>query len=226
MNLRKNTPADAVVVDEPTAGSSKRVLVAGGVAAGLAVVAAMSYVLLSGGSGDTETGVVAAAKNPVAQSKPTASAATSAPAIKKFTGKNARDPFKALVVEPAAVVGATAGATPAPTAAPAPGGTGSTSPTAAPIGGSSTPVTLPSPTYSSPAPSATKAKSTTISMVAVASGDTSARLKVDGKSYEVKPLEEFGTYFKLLNLRESTCGAVQYGDVTFDLCEGESRTFR
>lgn len=219
MNLRKNTPADAVVVEEPTAGSSKRLLVAGGVAAGLAVVAAMSYVLLSGGSGDTETGVVAAAKNPVAQSKPTASAATSAPAIKKFTGKNARDPFKALVVEPVA-------ASAAPTGAPAPGGTGSTSPTAAPVGGSSTPVTLPSPTYSSPAPSATKAKSTTISMVAVASGDTSARLKVDGKSYEVKPLEEFGSYFKLLNLRESTCGAVQYGDVTFDLCEGESRTFR
>jgi predicted component of type VI protein secretion system len=179
----------------------------------------MSYVLLSGGSGDSETGVVAGAKNPVAKTKPTASAAKSAPAIKKFTGKNARDPFKALVVEPVAAAPGPAASSPAPTA----------NPTAAPVGGPATPVTVPSSSYtapSTPAPSATTAKSTTITMVAVASGDTSARIKVDGKSYEVKPLEQFGTYFKLLNLRESSCGAVQYGDVTFDLCVGQSRTFR
>ncbi len=99
MNLRKNAPTDTVAVDEAVEGSNKRVLVAGGIAAGLAVVAAMSYVLLSGGSGEVGTAVVAAPQG-TASSQPTAppSKASSSPAIKKFTGKNARDPFKPLVV--------------------------------------------------------------------------------------------------------------------------------
>lgn len=229
MNLRKNTPADAVVVEEPSEGSNKKVLVAGGVAAGLAVVAAMSYVLLAGGSDDTETGVVAAAKHTVTQ-KPTAapSPAKSAPAIQKFTGKNARDPFKALVVEPAAASG---GST-ASTSGSSSGSTGSSSGTGS-TSGSTSGSTTSGGTVANPVGGSTSGstpKSTdpvTITLVSVTSTDTAATFTLDKQSYKnVKPQATFGTYFKLLNLTEGKCGAVQYGDVTFDMCEGDSLTLR
>ena len=67
----------------------------------------------------------------------------------------------------------------------------------------------------------------TITLVSVASGDTLANFSLDAKAYKgVKPQATFGTYFKLLNLTEGKCGAVQYGDVTFEMCEGDSLTLR
>lgn len=229
MNLRKNTPADAVVVEEPTEGSNKRVLVAGGVAAGLAIVAAMSYVLLSGGSDNTDTGVVAAAKHTVATPQPTAAPAKSAPAIKKFTGKNARDPFKALVVEPVAASGGT-GATGSP--ASGSGSSGSTSATGSTSGTTSGSTTsggtsVTPGTVSGVGSAPKSANPVTITLVSVTASDTAASFKLDKQAYSgVKPQQTFGTYFKLLNLTEGKCGAVQYGDVTFEMCEGDSLTLR
>ena len=85
--------------------SRKQALIAGGVAAGLAVVAAMSYFLLFSG-GDDAASTAVAPRRRRRQRRPVQrradGRATSAPAIKKYTGKTARDPFKALVVEPAA----------------------------------------------------------------------------------------------------------------------------
>ena len=63
----------------------------------------------------------------------------------------------------------------------------------------------------------------TIKMVSVASNNSNANIKVDSKPFNgVKPMEEFGEHFKLLNLHDGKCGAVQYGDITFDLCEGKT----
>ncbi len=221
MNLRNNAPAEGGVVDAGESSSRKKLLVGGGLAAALAVVAAMSYVFLAGSDNAGDTGVVASAGHS-ATSRPTTEptgTATSAPAIKKFTGKNAKDPFKPLVVEQAASTGAAtvAGGSPAaPAGTPVPGVTPSTST-------SVSPAVSPTTTPATPAP---QAKSMKITMVAVSTGDTTARITVDSKTYDVKPLGEFGSYFKLLNLRESKCGAIQYGDATFDLCEGQSRLVR
>lgn len=74
-----------------------------------------------------------------------------------------------------------------------------------------------------PAPVAPPAPAVKVTMAAVSSANTSAKIRVDSKSFTVAPLEEFGP-FKLLNLRDGSCGAVQFGDVVFDLCEGGSRT--
>src|SRR4051794_759192 len=130
MNLRKNAPADGVVVDEAVEQAGrKKLFVAGGVAAALAVVAAMGFVFLTGGDDPVDTGVVAsAAHSPAALVPPTAptGTATSAPAIKKFTGSNARDPFKALVVEAAGTGAAVAGS--GSTVAATVGSTGTTAP--------------------------------------------------------------------------------------------------
>jgi hypothetical protein len=224
MNLRKNAPADDVA-DAPVEESNKRLLVIGGVAAGLAVVAAMSYVLLSGGSEDPDLGVIASPGRTVA-AQPSAppTGAASAPAIKKFTGKNARDPFKALVVEPvaaAAGTGSTSGTTSGTTGTTSGTTTGTTSGTTS---GSTTPTVAPtaSPTA---APRATDP--VTITLVSVAAGDTSANFKLDGTAVKgVKPQATFATYFKLLNLTQGKCGAIQYGDVTFEMCEGDSITLR
>lgn len=228
MNLKKNAPAEAVVVDESATGSNKRVLVAGGIAAGLAVVAAMSYVLLSGGSGDTATGVVATPKR-TATAQPSAAptAAPSAPAIKKFNGSNARDPFKALVVEPVAAAPGGAAGSGSPVVGGASGGgspaTTAPSPTAPPT----VPSTAPTPVTPSVTSKPRSADPVTISLVSVASNDTSANFTLNTKAYKgVKPQATFGTYFKLLNLTQGKCGAVQYGDVTFEMCKGDSLTLR
>ncbi|GAB3597232.1 hypothetical protein GCM10027446_25020 [Angustibacter peucedani] len=225
MNLRKNAPADGVVVDEAgEQASRKKLFVAGGVAAALAVVAAMGYVFLTGGD-DTaaDTGVVASAHHPAATATvaPTGTA-TSAPPIKKFDGSNARDPFKALVEEAAGTGAATAGSTNAATA----GSTGTTAPANVPSSTSTHSVSVPSSSPTKTSKPAPQVKSIKISMIAVSDGDTQARIKVDDKTYDVKPLNQFASYFKLLNLREGTCGAIQYGDATFDLCEGQSRLVR
>lgn len=233
MKLSKSEPAD----DLQESGSRKRLLVASGVAVGVAAVAGMAFVFLTSGPDDA----VSSAPVPPVHSTATVtgtgttSTTTTAPVIKKFTGKIAHDPFRALVTEAAAGGSATGGAAAGGTVpgGAVPGGavaTTATGPVANPV--PSTDVTTPTQSVSSPSASTTKAPQATaapavkISMVAVASGDTSARLKVDSKFYTVKPQEEFGTYFRLLNLRESRCGAIQYGDVTFDLCEGQTRTVR
>jgi len=75
-----------------------------------------------------------------------------------------------------------------------------------------------------PAPVAPPAPQVKVTMAAVSSANTSAKITIDSKSFTVAPLEEFGSFFKLLNLRDGSCGAIQFGDVVFDLCEGGSRT--
>ncbi len=221
MNLRKNAPADGVVVDEAAASAGrKRLLVAGGLAAALALVAAMGYVFLTGGDDAAETGVVASGPRVQGTATPLPTGtATSAPPIKKFNGKNARDPFKPLVVEQVAstaspstgTTGGSTGTTGGSTGTTG-GSTGTTGGTAGTTGDSTT------PRSTSPV---------TIKLVTVNASDTSATFLLDQKQYAgVEPMKTFGRYFKLLNLRQGKCGAVQYGDVTFDLCEGQSLTLR
>ncbi|KQX66712.1 hypothetical protein [Angustibacter sp. Root456] len=247
MNLRKNTPADAVVVEEPTEGSNKKVLVAGGVAAGLAVVAAMSYVLLSGGSDAAETGVVAAAKHTVGQQPSAAPSASSAPAIKKFTGKNARDPFKALVVEPAAASVGTTGAA----GSPASGMTGSTSGTGTPSGTTSGSTTSGSTSNSGSAsggvpsgdgqittsptrlviqmdpPTLADKESFGLSYARFGVGSADASIDTKLKVYKVKVGNTFAGHFRLTRLWHSSaedkyCASLLYGDSAFEICGNDS----
>src|SRR4051794_1976533 len=98
MNLRKSSVSDEAPAAGAPSGDRKTLLIAGGVAAGLAVVAAMSSFLLSGGDDDlTSAAPPASAAASRIAAAPT-DTATAAPTIKKYTGKSARDPFKALVV--------------------------------------------------------------------------------------------------------------------------------
>jgi hypothetical protein len=198
MNLRKKSPADGVV-DESAPGSRKGLIVTAGVAAGLAVVVGMGYVLVSGGDDAAETGVVASAKHtPAAGSTatPTAAAkAKAAPAIKKYTNKTARDPFKALVVEPVSSTGGGAG----------------TSPTA----GATAPATQPTDTAPEGA--------TTITLVSVTSTNSSANFMVNSEpANAVKKGQTFGEHFKLMDLSGGKCATVQFGDISVNMCEGKS----
>lgn len=210
--LKRNEPSEPVdpyQVEGDRAANRTKLLLGVGVVAAL-VAAAAGWFVLSSGGGTTSAG----GSGPVATAAPTGPAATTAPSatasapIQKYTGKNARDPFKALVVAPVAV------ATPASS----PGSGGGPSPsTSAPTSGP-----VPSSTTPSPTATATPATPTKVTMVTVAADDASARISVSSKVYDVKPLEKFATNFKLLNLYGGRCGAIQYGDVTFDLCEGQS----
>jgi hypothetical protein len=242
MNLRKNNaPDEGVVVDEAgQSASRKKLFVAGGVAAALVAVGGLSYVVLGSGGDDVPTGAVAVTHTPAA-SQPTdaPSTATSAPAIAKFKGSNARDPFKALVVENAAATSGTGSAAATSSGSSSSSTSGSSSSAGASTSGSTTGGTgtgtaATGTTAGSGSTDAGTSGSTTylprpktglkVTLVSVVSNDTSAVVTVDGQKYTVKPLDEFDTYFRLLNLRQGRCGAVQFGDVAFDLCEGQSIT--
>ena len=170
-----------------------------------------------------------------------------APPIKKYVAVKARNPFAPLVSVPVAAA-APAGGTPAgSTTGSSPVGTGTVGVgsvgggtvsgmvggviTGGTLGGTFGGGTVGGGTVSggtvsgtTPPPAAVPAPQVKIGMDAVSADNSKARMRVAGKTYTVKPLEEFGTYFKLLNLRDGGCGAIQYGDIVFDLCEGGSRT--
>jgi hypothetical protein len=199
--------------DQGTAATGrKRLLVAGGVAAGLAAVAGVAFVLLTGGTDPAPDGAASPDVKAVATRLPATDAptgpATGAPtasgAIKTYSGKSAKDPFAPLVVEP--VSGdASAGTAAAGTAAAgtAPDGT-------APATGQTTGSGASRPT-----------KAQTVKMLSVTG--SSASLSVDSVKHKARIGQTFGTYYKLLSLSSTDpCGLVQYGDVTVELCEGKS----
>lgn len=190
---------------EPDGGGNRTKLLAlGGVAAFL-VLALVAYLLVFSGGGDV---VEEATPTP----KPAAPAAgpepDAAPAVApKLSNKNfGRDPFKALIVEPAAAVAPVAptGTVPAGTTdgSVLPGATtGSTG------SGSTTPET------STPAVST----SHTFKVVDVAPDNSRISVRVDGKVYRnLKAGEVFATYFKV-RLISGQVNSFQYGDEKFNV---------
>jgi hypothetical protein len=192
-------------VEEVPPSSRRNLLVLGGVAGALAVGAGAYFLLFAGGSDPEVTGAALAPRTPrVVASAP--ATAPVAPPIKKYVSVKARNPFAPLVSVPVAAAAPAGGTTTGVT-----GGTTVFPPTTGGTG--TTPTAVPAPQIK-------------VALNAVSDDNTTARIRVAGKTYTVKPLEEFGTYFKLLNLRDGSCGAVQYGDIVFDICEGGTRTLR
>jgi hypothetical protein len=214
-----DAPAPVAPALEEAAPSNRRNLVIlGGVAGALAVGAGAYFLLFAGGSDPEVTGAAVLPRTPrVVASAP--ATAPAAPPIKKYVSVKARNPFAPLVSVPVAAAAPAGGTTTGVT-----GGTtaGTSGITVGTTGGSTTGSTGGSGTT----PTAVPAPQIKVALNAVSDDNTAARIRVAGKTYTVKPLEEFGTYFKLLNLRDGSCGAVQYGDIVFDICEGGTRTLR
>ncbi|MGL4173420.1 MAG: hypothetical protein ACRCTR_05010 [Actinomycetota bacterium] len=211
-------PAPEPEVPEPTS-SKRRVLVGGGVAVGLAAVAGITFVLLSGG-GDTRneptanitlraTGQAGApTANPTAA--PTASALPTT--VPSQNSDDFTDPFIALV---------NFDEVPAPTdpAVPADNGTDPVDPGTDPAD----PGTDPADPGTDPS---TGGQADTAQKVSLSSiSKATAVFAVNAKKHTVTEGESFAEYFKLLAI-EGECGSVQYGDVTFQLCEGDSVSLR
>lgn len=191
---------------EGTGGNRTKLLALGGAVA-LLVVALVAYLLVfSGGDEPLEEGVP-----PVT---PSSSGAGADPApepatntLPKLSNKNfGKDPFKALIVEPAAAVAPVAadpiGTTPGTTGTVLPGATtGSTD-----TGGSA-------PSTSTPAEST----SHTFKVVDVAPDNSRISVRVDGKVYRnLKAGEVFATYFKV-RLISGQVNSFQYGDEKFNV---------
>jgi len=234
-------PAPVTTVEEVAEPKRRNVIILGAVAGALAVGAGAYFLLFAGGS-DPEIGAA-----PVTPRSPRVVASAPAPApvappIKKYVAVKARNPFTPLVSVPVAAA-APAGGTSAGSAtgsSPMGGGTVGGGTVSGMVGGGSSGGTVGgivsggtvsgglvgggTVSGATPLPAAVPAPQVKIGMDAVSADNSRARMRVAGKTYTVKPLEEFGTYFKLLNLRDGGCGAVQYGDIVFDLCEGGSRT--
>lgn len=238
-------PADQ---GEDAPSSRRTVTLLAAIAAALALGAGIYFLLLSGGEADAVAAPLVKAPAVVA---PAAAPSAAPTPVTKQKAVKARNPFVALVVLPAqgsdgspsGATGVVSGAVPV---------SGSSPPlpvvpvaqvpvTRAPVTRvpvSSVPVG-PVPAAPSPitvvgavpvTPGAPAAPSrpipVTVKLAAVSADNTVALLTVAGKAVRVKAGAEFGTDYRLLNLRDGSCGAVQLGSVVVDLCEGKSYTTR
>jgi hypothetical protein len=188
---------------EPGGGDNRTKLLALGGVAAVLVLAVVAYLLLFSGGGDAalDEGVPAPAPPAAADvSEPDEAAVLPLPKLSNKTfGK---DPFKPLIVEPAAAV------------APAASDTGTTGSTTVPV--------LPGAGTGSEAPAAetsTPAQSTahTFKVVDVAPDNSTISVRVDGKVYRnLKAGDVFATYFKV-RLISGQVNSFQFGEEKFNV---------
>lgn len=201
-------PADL----EESRGNRRTVLILAVV--GVLVLGALAYFFVFSGGEDPADESLPVRRTPNVQVTPTP-AATPAPvkAPKKLSKKSiGKDPFKALVVDTPdndAAGGAAVGVfQPGNNVAGAGGNAGTPAGGGTAAGGTEDP--------------GTSTKPVNVKVVSVASDNSSGRVAVGTKSYSVAVGDVFGTYFKVLRLKNGKCGSFSYGDERFDLCEGET----
>jgi len=189
-------------------GSRNRttLLVLGGLAAALALGLVAYFLVFAGGDDAGEKAVA-----PKSVAAPTPVPAPAAPAVTPVTPTRlsaksfGRDPFKALIVEPVAVVAvAPTGVTAAPPV------------TSSSTGGTTGTPDVPSSTgFGASAPSETEAH--TFRVVEVGPSNGTVDVKVDGKLYKnLQAGEVFGTYFKVV-LISGSVNSFQFGEEKFNV---------
>jgi hypothetical protein len=205
--------ADGPADFEESSGNRRTVLILAVV--GVLVLGALAYFFVFAGGDDPTDTSLPTRRSTGVQSTPTPSvpAVVKAPKLsKKAIGK---DPFKPLVVAPAAGTGGAVSGTGGVVVTPVTGG-GVTVVTTQPgtsggtTGGTST------------GGSAVSSTPLTVKVISVTADNSSGRVTVGKKTYSVAVGDVFGTYFKTLRLKNGKCGSFQYGDERFDLCEGET----
>lgn len=111
MKLKKSQPSDEIASGVGSGSSASKLLLVGGGVVALAGAGALAFVLLSGGD-DIPEGTAALPKPSASMTAPaggeTVTPSTSA-SIPTYAAKNARDPFKALVVDLGAATGGSGG---------------------------------------------------------------------------------------------------------------------
>jgi len=200
-------PADL----EETRGNRRTVLILAVV--GVLVLGALAYFFVFSGGEDPADESLPVRRTPNVQVTPTPAATPVPVKAPKLTKKAfGKDPFKALVVAAPESDGAGAPAVgafqPGNNVAGAGGNAGT------PVGGGTAAGGTDDP--------GTSTKPVNVKVVSVASDNSSGRVTVGTKSYSVAVGDVFGTYFKVLRLKNGKCGSFTYGDERFDLCEGET----
>jgi hypothetical protein len=220
MNLKKSEPAADGTESGAERGemSSKLLLIGGGVVA-LVGAGALAFVLLTGGDEPAPPAALPAPSASAPAPTETASPTTSA-SIPTYAAKNARDPFKALVVE------STGGGATAPTSSsstsvtswtpPVTTATNTASPAPSPTSSSSSSTTstsTPSPTTSEP----TVPYDVTLIVLSKIVDDQNVELVVDDQTVKATVGDTFGPF--VLKSVDTTAqkATVQYGEVMLDL---------
>jgi hypothetical protein len=214
-------------VDAAEAQSEKRsnkLLLVLALVGGAAVVGLAAWFLFLSGGDPVEGGLVdtPAAQSPAAPAaKPPAKPAAK-PAPKTFDNETGRNPFKQLipkqVAETTTTGTSTTGSTTTGSTTTGSTTTGSTTTGSTTTGGS---VVVPGSTVGSGS-TATSSKPVSVKVVSVADNNSSVKMLVGKKSYNAAVGADFATYFRVLRLENGTCGAFQYGDEKFELCEGDT----
>lgn len=221
--------------EELEAGGNRRVVVLLAALGAVGLLAVLGYLLLfSGGDEPAEAPAPSAAgQDADGAAVDPAPADDLAPVDQpKLSKKNfGKDPFAPLIVPPAEGTGgeAPAAGTAGTTLDPTTGTTGTTGTTAGTgtTTGTTTgtivvPVGTPGDSTGGTGTSSGSPDPVRIKVVSVAKDNFSGRVVVDGKTYSVAVGDVFAQYFKSLRFKNGKCGAFQYGDERFDLCEGET----
>jgi hypothetical protein len=222
--------AGAAGPEEQLESGNRRPLVLLAALGAVGLLAVLGYLLLfSGGDEAAEEPVPSAAGQDAGDgvgAQPPAEDAAPADQPRLSKKNFGKDPFAPLIVEPEAVAGGeapvtgttgTTGTATDPSGVtvtvvdPATTGTGTTT------GGTTTGGTDPGTGTGTASPDPVRIK-----VVSVAKDNFSGRVVVDGKTYSVAVGDVFAQYFKALRFKNGRCGAFQYGDERFDLCEGDT----
>lgn len=203
-------------------GRNRTALIAAVVVGALVLVGAAYFLFLSGGSSSDSTSgapLTHVTKPKVTAPKTGTAAKPAAPTgTKAFTQAVGKDPFKPLVVANTASTSGTGTST----------GTTSTSSTSS---SSTTSSTSTATTSTTGATTGTTTGTTaaprsqtpiSLSLLSVKADNSSASLKVNGRSTVVAVGATFATYFRVMALWDGKCGTFQYGDEAFNLCAGHS----
>lgn len=204
-------------------GRNRTALIAAVVAGALVLVGAGYFLFLSGGSSSDTTGGAPLTHVTTPKVSAPKTGTVAKPAVptgtKAFTQAVGKDPFKPLVV--ADNTSSTGSST----------SSGSTSSTSTTSGSSTTSSTSTATTSTTGATTGTTTGTTTaprsqtpisLSLLSVKSDNSTASLKVNGRSTVVAVGATFATYFRVMALWDGKCGTFQYGDEAFNLCAGHS----
>jgi len=227
---------------DPTGSSRNPLLIVGGVA-GAAVLGIAAWLLLFSGGGDDETADRVAGPVRSGPKTPGKAATRPPPAPKpkpvptRFDSDTGRNPFRSLATPPPVSsapvpndpISTVGGVTPdtggVPGTVPGTGGTGTGGT------GTGTPTVVPGKGTES-AQSGELSQSATVPRVpsivrltTVAATNSSANVLVGSQTYVVRKGDVFATFFKLVRMEDGRSATFQYGDVLFDLKEGERAVF-
>lgn len=202
-------------------GGNRRVMVLGGIGAGLLVLALVASALVGGGGGSSPSSLTLPPSNLPQVTTPTTIAGS--PDVETFEVFTTKNPFTPLSGGTSAGAGSSVDMTSGSTSGTSTSGTstsGTSTGTSTGTDGSSTGTSAGTASGGSSEPA--RGQRVTLLDIFVSSGKTMANVRVDDTVYKVEEGEAFASRYRVISLSMAEdCGRFLFGDDQFRLCKGE-----